>query len=624
MKKQVIFLLSLFPLLALMQCNKYGYNDDNRLANESIQYIDDNLQFQLEQLAGKNNIEVLSELNNWVREIEGVSSASMVNNSVEMEFVDGTHSSIDIYDLTIAPQSDGNTVCKDTKHKMPNHVVLGNKRAFIWDAFPDLDMTIDEGNLIHHIFENAGFQVSHFRESQCTIEALKQMTQYSYIQLITHGGANRFATGEKVNMGNLLSYLSDRIQGKIKISNLVIKEEDGYVYKGDYFVVTDKFIEGLQNQFDNSILFNGSCLGFVENSPLQKSFMSKGVGAYIGFDNSIVTEITCPISMKLASLMLNNGFSLGEAYDNTFNFYHTCLDFTEYDENTGEVASEFTTCIHFEGNRDLSWYDNPPIPDGVVHGIFTVGPSRKVYFSKGNLWYQASTNTWKFADHQYDYVGDGNANASPTYTGWIDLYCWGTSGWNSGAREYQPFSTNTNYSSYYTGGSPNNSLTGDFANADWAYYNSISNGGCRPTLWRCLTHEEYIYLMEIRENASEKYGYAKVNGTNGLIILPDQWNLPGGLNFVPQAGIWSANSFTAEQWERMEAEGAIFLPATGTRQGNTVFYVGGLGDYWSSTANGAETGNSMSFFNGNVYPDDCRYRHLGTSVRPVHDLIMGR
>ena len=44
----------------------------------------------------------------------------------------------------------------------------------------------------------------------------------------------------------------------------------------------------------------------------------------------------------------------------------------------------------------------------LVKGEFTVAPGgRKVYFSRGNLQYQASTNTWRFAENQWDYVGSG-------------------------------------------------------------------------------------------------------------------------------------------------------------------------------------------------------------------------
>ena len=69
---------------------------------------------------------------------------------------------------------------------------------------------------------------------------------------------------------------------------------------------------------------------------------------------------------------------------------------------------------------------SPIIPDGALPGLFSVSATQRVYFSQGNLQYQASTDTWRFAEHQYDYVGSDNRSISSTYSGWIDLFGWGT------------------------------------------------------------------------------------------------------------------------------------------------------------------------------------------------------
>lgn len=65
-------------------------------------------------------------------------------------------------------------------------------------------------------------------------------------------------------------------------------------------------------------------------------------------------------------------------------------------------------------------------PVGAIGGLFSVSATQQVYFSQGNLQYQASTTTWRFAEHQYDYVGADNENISSTYSGWIDLFGFGT------------------------------------------------------------------------------------------------------------------------------------------------------------------------------------------------------
>jgi len=55
------------------------------------------------------------------------------------------------------------------------------------------------------------------------------------------------------------------------------------------------------------------------------------------------------------------------------------------------------------------------------------------FLLKGNLQYQATTKTWRFADQQYHVIGMDNEKISETYSGWIDLFGWGTSGYDHGA-----------------------------------------------------------------------------------------------------------------------------------------------------------------------------------------------
>ena len=136
---------------------------------------------------------------------------------------------------------------------------------------------------------------------------------------------------------------------------------------------------------------------------------------------------------------------------------------------------------------------------GILNGKFSISDDKQIYFSQGNLQYNAvqgthdcsdgttKEGTWRFAEHQYDRIGSQNSNISATYDGWIDLFGWGTSGWNSGANEYQPYSTSDVNGNYYPGGSYSNNLTGSYANADWGVYNAIFNGGNQAGMWRTLT-----------------------------------------------------------------------------------------------------------------------------------------
>lgn len=244
----------------------------------------------------------------------------------------------------------------------------------------------------------------------------------------------------------------------------------------------------------------------------------------------------------------------------------------------------------------------------IIYAGFSVSETKKVYFSQGNLQYQASTGIWRFAENQYDMVGEENSNISSSYSGWIDLFGWGTSGWKGGVKAYQPYSTSKSESAYYPGGSYSNDLTGSYTNADWGIYNKISNGGNQAGLWRTLTYNEWNYLIHDRSNASSKYGVATVNNVNGLVLLPDDWTLPNGVTFTSGAAdpvyddegshcndsdYKTINNYSAEEWTKMEANGAVFLPAAGERWGSEVEVSGFYGHYWSSSASGYKENHAI-------------------------------
>ena len=264
--------------------------------------------------------------------------------------------------------------------------------------------------------------------------------------------------------------------------------------------------------------------------------------------------------------------------------------------------------------------ENPSQPtgktiEGELTGAISVSPSKKVHFSQGNLQYQASTDTWRFAKEQYHYIGM-SAKPSSTYSGWIDLYSWGASGYN-GRYPY------LNLNDYYKNKDIEDPLQTDICgtNYDWGVYNKISNGGNAAGLWRTLTDEEWQYIFLKRKDAEYLFGLGIVNGMNGLIILPDDWNTPSGLTFNasttkgmvwkdtrkqkgnsakyimlegdyeygyynpnPNANNYNDNLYTSSEWSIMENAGAVFLPAL--LDGDTERFpdaVGIIGGYWAST-----------------------------------------
>ena len=265
------------------------------------------------------------------------------------------------------------------------------------------------------------------------------------------------------------------------------------------------------------------------------------------------------------------------------------------------------------------------IQDGAIRAEFSVSDSTKVYFSQGNLQYQASTNTWRFAEHQWDFVGDSingnvyengvksdNLKISPTYDGWIDLFGWGTSSYNG----KNPYMTSTGYSDY---GDGTNDIAG--TNYDWGVYNKISNGGNQAGMWRTLTSIEWNHLISGRAQANRLMGQGKVNNVNGLILLPDSWatETPSSVRFTYDPGNYSTNVYSLDEWAVMQSYGAVFLPAAGYRYRTYVNDVDSYSYLWSSSTLGNDYNQILTFNSYHVGMSFCQ-SHLGVSVRLVQDV----
>lgn len=257
---------------------------------------------------------------------------------------------------------------------------------------------------------------------------------------------------------------------------------------------------------------------------------------------------------------------------------------------------------------------------GALFGTFAVSPSDTVRFSQGNLQatYDGSNWTWAFAANQYDCIGDAtantaiNGNGTVSTNGTVDLFGWSTNATRFGIH-------NDNYGSEYSG---------DFV--DWGT-NAISNGGnTENSGWRTLTggnsvSAEWRFLFNSR-STSTRFAKAYLFGTtHGVILFPDNYihptdvAAPTGVNATDNTS-WSANTYTAEDWAKMEAAGAVFLPIAGYRSGSTVFSADTYGFYWSSTARDANNALYMNFYSTGLKlaePADYTWRRYGMSVRLV-------
>jgi len=197
-------------------------------------------------------------------------------------------------------------------------------------------------------------------------------------------------------------------------------------------------------------------------------------------------------------------------------------------------------------------------------GVFSVSATKKIVFSPGNLQYQASTSTWRFAEHQYDFVGNksvGNVYVGATksnneetnkatYSGWRDLFGWSCTNAKYGIKIT---STSSNYS-------------GDFV--DWGGL-TIKNGATTDAAntWFTLTKAEWTYILSTREEASDKWFYGSIQAgateIYGLFLIPDTYTWPTGVKKLADFGYSKVAHYTSTEWNKLEAAGAVFLPETG-------------------------------------------------------------
>lgn len=298
--------------------------------------------------------------------------------------------------------------------------------------------------------------------------------------------------------------------------------------------------------------------------------------------------------------------------------------FVNWIENENRVSNDAEYSFTVTEKREIV-ANFTLVPTGAIKGLFTVDKEgNQVFFSQGNLQYVKSTNVWSFMEHQYDIVETyGDVGLDYVNHDTVSLFGWGTSGCNLRGTEtdyyYHPYNTSYGYVSY--GPLGDYDLTGEYANGDWGVYNCISNGGNTSNTWRVLTEYEWRYVFNIRNTPSRiRYAKARVNGVDGVILLPDDWkastyNLTG-VNTINVS--YDCNEISAQQWEMvLELAGAVFFPAAGERS-RTYVYSGGC-YYWSVSSSHDSFAKYM-LIPGQANTTNSTGRDLGMSVRLVRSV----
>lgn len=324
------------------------------------------------------------------------------------------------------------------------------------------------------------------------------------------------------------------------------------VITSEVIEITDSSATCSGNVIDDGGAFvtaRGICWSTEQNPTIESDHTTEGEGT--GEFTSIMTGLTSNTTYYVRAYATN---SVGTSY--------------------GEEAS-FTTLSS--------------VPAGAINSKFTVNADGdQVYFSQGNLQYigSAATSYWKFADNQWDILGTETGQNSADENVDRDLLGWGTSGYYYESKYHQPWLTSTQLSDYYAYGDDKKNLYDETGLADWGS-NTILNGSNDGDVWRTLTMEEWTYLLDSRTTESgSRYAKAIVNGVNGVVLLPDNWNdsIYSLNNINAPKKAYNSNTITDTIWNTIfQPSGAIFLPAAGSRNGSTLSNEGTYGYYWSSS-----------------------------------------
>ena len=284
------------------------------------------------------------------------------------------------------------------------------------------------------------------------------------------------------------------------------------------------------------------------------------------------------------------------------------------DGNLGNIIftkDEFGMGGIWQASIDATDYTNTKPVTSELNGKFTVNADGKqVIFSQSNVQFWNHVSAIQFGSKQWE-----NANArnkwvtDPKVIYWYDHFGWGT------GDDWTKVSTDdTDYATYTSWGE-----------AD------LFNGGYEPGTWRAMSADEWDYILSKRENAADKWALGQIYvgastyPVRGLIILPDEFELPDTLQVHTGTGDFSVNYYLAWEWMRLEANGAVFLPLDAYRVGIDIHGYdsskssGSEGLYWTPTTDGDSQAKALHFdkdgWSTKSYP-----RSYGLAVRLVKDV----
>ena len=253
----------------------------------------------------------------------------------------------------------------------------------------------------------------------------------------------------------------------------------------------------------------------------------------------------------------------------------------------------------------------------VLPGVFTVkkdsegNPTKTVHFSMGNLYWDGSK--YGFESKQYEFKDSWD-------TTHVSHFYWSSTASVAYAEEYNDPGKKegdvffTNKEDILVGIAPAGT------------YKSLS-----ADEWICLINERNASTIGETTNARYAKATIKVDDSKsvpGMILFPDVFALPEGVTSptginTDNAG-FDTNTYSVDDWSKLESVGAVFLPAAGYRKNKVINKVGEGCYSWSSSCsiygNNPPVADCLIFNIDKVTPKYNNARFNGSCVRLVAEL----
>ncbi|MDO5342287.1 MAG: hypothetical protein Q4F69_07545 [Bacteroidia bacterium] len=284
--------------------------------------------------------------------------------------------------------------------------------------------------------------------------------------------------------------------------------------------------------------------------------------------------------------------------DNTRNIVLSCKDssgriLTSKDLKAVFKANGFYTKPDGSGNPSGESYA-PTVAQsvsGLLPGVFTVGPGKSVHFTQGNLWCNVISMDGITGAVNCKFYLENNQFYSHEAADYAHLshfqLCYDL--FRTVIMKYQ----NNTYDNYIIPDDIYPPITNHMYNLEKPNPNFTVYAGSVPVtgLYRVLSNTEYGYLLNRKVNDKFLYGLAKVGDYDGLVLLPDNWDVSkySGFNYGTSAN-FTDNTIGTDVWNNMQNDGAVFLRAAGYRQYDAFSGFYGRGIYMSSKSYISESG----------------------------------